>query len=451
MVMLNMMSIDYRSIVNWLMLCFLPSLILVVDVKAQKLNNVEIIPVGQAWASNSINTAIFRRNSLVTYKDTQYIAYYDIEMNVVLGKRNINALQWELKTTNYKGNTTDAHRTISIMVDGEGYLHLSWDHHNNLLNYCRSINPCSLEMGPKLSMTGNKEKRITYPEFYHLANGNLLFLYRDGGSGNGDLMLNQYDTKQKKWRTIQDGWVDGEGERNPYWQMFVAQNGTIYLSWVWRETPKVESNHDICFAKSEDGGLTWLKSNEEQYKLPITVKTAEYALKIPQNSQLINSTSITSDKNGNSYTANYWVNDGDSIPQYRLLYQENGIWKTQQISQRKTAFSLSGSGTKRIPISRPLLITKEKGKKVQLYMFFRDQERGNKISVAINSDIRKSKWKIKDLTDFSVGLWEPTFDSELWKNNEILNLFVENVEQGDGETLKELKSQKVSVLQWKIK
>jgi hypothetical protein len=39
----------------------------------------------------------------------------------------------------------------------------------------------------------------------------------------------------------------------------------------------------------------------------------------------------------------------------------------------------------------------------------------------------------------------------LWKNNEILNLFVENVEQGDGETLKELKSQKVSVLQWKIK
>ena len=84
-------------------------------------------------------------------------------------------------------------------------------------------------------------------------------------------------------------------------------------------------------------------------------------------------------------------------------------------------------------------------------MFFRDQERGNKISVAINSDIRKSKWKIKDLTDFSVGLWEPTFDSELWKNNEILNLFVENVEQGDGETLKELKGQKVSVLQWKIK
>ena len=55
------------------------------------------------------------------------------------------------------------------------------------------------------------------------------------------------------------------------------------------------------------------------------------------------------------------------------------------------------------------------------------------------------------ITKSPVGLWEPTYDTELWKNNKILNLFVQNVEQGDGETTVDLKGQKANVLQWKIK
>nr|WP_294895116.1 BNR repeat-containing protein [uncultured Pedobacter sp.] len=414
-------------------------------------NGAKIIPAGEAWAKNSVNTVIFRRNSLVTYKDTQYIAYYDESQNVVLGKRNIYAKNWELKVTPYQGDATDAHKSISIMVDGDGFLHISWGLHGGKLNYCKSTNPGSLALTPRISMTGLKEERVTYPEFYRLANGNILFLYRDGGSGNGSLMLDSYDIKTKKWTTIQDGWINGEGKRSPYWQMVIDNAGIIQISWVWRETGNVATNHDICYAKSSDGGITWKKSTGQTYDLPITAATAEYALKIPQKSELINSTSMAVDRDNNPYIVSYWKSKGDSIPQYRLIYKKNNIWETQQVSIRKAPFSLSGVGTKRIPISRPLLIVTEKKHKKEGYVFFRDEERGNKVSVAISKDIYKRKWKFKNLTTTSVGLWEPTYDTELWKERKILNLFVENVEQGDGETTKELTGQRASVLEWRAK
>jgi hypothetical protein len=411
----------------------------------------KIIPVGLAWANNSVNTVIFRRNSLVTFKNTQYIAYYDEQQNVVLGKRDINSKDWELKVTPYKGDATDAHKSISIMVDGDGFLHMSWGMHGGPFNYCKSLSAGSLDLGPKVPMTGFKEKSVTYPEFYRLVNGNLLFLYRDGGSGNGSLMLNSYNIQTKKWTNLQDGWINGENQRSPYWQMVIDNKGAIHISWVWRETGDVSTNNDMCYAMSEDGGITWKKSTGEMYKLPITAATAEYALKIPEKSDLINSTSIAVDEKDNPYIVSYWKTAGDSTPQYRLIYKTGNVWETQQISNRKTPFSLSGGGTKRIPISRPLLIVTEKNHKKHAYVFFRDEERGNKVSVAISKNLESKKWKYKDLTKSPVGLWEPTYDTELWKNNKILNLFVQNVEQGDGETTVDLKGQKANVLQWKIK
>jgi hypothetical protein len=33
--------------------------------------------------------------------------------------------------------------------------------------------------------------RVTYPEFHALPGGDLLFLYRDGGSGGGNLAMNR--------------------------------------------------------------------------------------------------------------------------------------------------------------------------------------------------------------------------------------------------------------------
>ena len=76
---------------------------------AQKLS-----PVGFGWSRNSVNTTVFRNNSLTTHGDTQYIAYYDAEGFLTLGKRPVGTDNWTVERTQYKGNCQDAHNVISI-------------------------------------------------------------------------------------------------------------------------------------------------------------------------------------------------------------------------------------------------------------------------------------------------------------------------------------------------
>ncbi|WP_245221820.1 BNR repeat-containing protein [Pedobacter kyungheensis] len=404
---------------------------------------------GNGWANNSVNTVIFRKNSLVSFKNIQYSAYYDNEQYVVLASRKAGSKKWEVQRTAYKGDAGDAHKSISIMVDGDGFLHLAWGQHNNNLNYARSVAAGSLMMGDKQPMVSAKENKVSYPEFYKLANGDLLFFYRDGGSGNGNLMINRYSLKTKKWTRVQDGMIDGEGQRNAYWQVAVDQAGTIHLSWVWRESPDVASNHDLAYAKSTDGGLTWLKSTNEKYTLPITASNAEYALRIPQKSELINQTSMFADAQGKVFIAAYWREADETIPQYHLVFKTENTWKVSALHFRKTPFSLSGGGTKKIPISRPQIIVWSKGKNYAAGLLFRDAERGNKASIALNNTLGTDKWTIKDLTDTSVGDWEPTYDTELWKSKGILSLFLQNVTQVDGEGKAAQAPTAIQVLDWK--
>jgi BNR repeat-containing family member len=415
---------------------------------AQKQLNVTLTEVDSGWASNSVNAVVFRKNSLVTYKDTQFIAFYDQQQFVVLGKRRSGEKKWQLKQTVYKGNATDAHNTISIMVDGDGYLHLSWDHHNNPLRYCKSREPGSLDMTTKIPMTGIAESSVSYPEFYKRPGGDLLFLYRDGGSGRGNLVINKYSVASKQWNQLHSNLIDGEGKRNAYWQTCTDTKGTIHLSWVWRESPDVASNHDMCYARSMDGGISWEKSTGEKYQLPVTASSAEYAFHIPQQSELINQTSMSADARGNPYIASYWRDAGSDIPQYHIIYKKGKQWQVQNPGFRKTAFSLGGMGTKRIPISRPQLLVWGSGKRLAAAIIFRDSERDNKISVAVSRNIDHDKWRLYDLTKTSVGSWEPSFDTELWKEKRRLSLFVQHVEQADAEGKADFPPQMVKVLEW---
>ena len=137
------------------------------------------ISAGMAWSANTVNTVVFRKNSLCSDGRLQYIAFYDKEGFVILGKRKINSRKWDFRITNLKANIFDSHNSISIMTDGEGYLHIAWNHHVNQLHYTRSKNPGSLDLLPEMPMTGLLESSVTYPEFFSLPNGDLLFLYRD--------------------------------------------------------------------------------------------------------------------------------------------------------------------------------------------------------------------------------------------------------------------------------
>lgn len=402
----------------------------------------QVSTVGDGYSKTSVNTTVFRANSLATHGNTQYVAYYDPEGYMVVGKRDLDSDVWTTRRTDYRGRVEDAHNVISIGVDGSGRLHASFDHHGDSLHYARAIEPGSLELGPLESMTGLDEAKVTYPEFYTLPDGDLLFVYRSGASGRGNMAMNRYNTATGTWSRVQDVLLDGEDARSAYWQMTVDAQGVLHLSWVWRETWLVETNHDLCYARSCDGGRTWQKSTGETYSLPITAANAEYACRIPQNSELINQTSMTADAESNPYIATYWRDADSAVPQYRVVWNKDGKWQQKQVSNRTEPFSLSGGGTKMIPIARPRVVSE--GDFTALV--FRDAERGSKVSVAYTTTGASGEWTTVDLTDYSVDAWEPSVDTGLWNSRRILDIFVQPTFQGDGERVVESASTPVRVL-----
>lgn len=431
--------IDMRMKVIWAAIAMLAMVNLLMDADAE----VRKVDVGEGFSGTSVNTAVFRTNSLVTDGDTQYIAYYDPDGYMTLGKRKHGSDKWDIHRTQYKGNIKDGHNIISMGVDGDGYVHVSFDHHGHPLRYAKGITPGSLELGDMMPMTGIDEGKVTYPEFYSLSNGDLLFVYRSGASGRGNMAINRYDAKTRKWERVQDSLVDGEEERSPYWQVYIDGNDVIHVSWVWRETWLVETNHDMCYAKSLDGGKTWLKSDGSQYTLPINAANAEYVWRIPQNSELINQTSMTADSDSHPYIVTYWGSEDSGVPQYRIIWNDGKEWKHRQITNRTQPFSLSGGGTKMIPIARPRVVADGE----YIGVVFRDKERGSLVSIAETKTGAEGEWTISDLTDFDVDAWEPSIDTQHWRDNKQLHIFVQPTHQGDGERAIDSSPTMVSVLE----
>ena len=399
------------------------------------------------WARSSVNTVVFRTNSVVTHGGMQFTAWYDDSARIVLARRRLGTDKWTARVTPYTNDVTDAHNAIVLAVDGDGILHVAWAEHARALHYARGVSAGSLELGPSVAMTGEHEAQVTYPQFHALKGGDLLFVYRDGRSGKGDVMLNRWDVRRHAWRALAHPLISGEGARNAYVNtLAVDARGGWHLSWCWRESPDVASNHDVLYARSTDEGRTWTTSKGVPYALPITASSAEVAWGVPQGHELINQTTMAVDRGGHPLIATYWRPDSLEVPQLQLVWHDGTRWRANQVGTRTLSFRLSGGGTKRIPISRPLVLA---GRDGAVHVIYRDEERGNGITVATSRDAWRAKWKVSSISAGDVGQWEPTYDPVAWASLHRLFLFFQRVGQGDGESLENVPPQPVSIVEWR--
>jgi hypothetical protein len=177
--------------------------------------------------------------------------------------------------------------------------------------------------------------------------------------------------------------------------------------------------------------------------LPITQDTAEYICRIPQNHDLINTTTTAVDLTGRPMLASYWRTGEDPSPQYRLAWHDGKQWQITQITHRQAPGRLQGNGSRRIALSRPKLAVDKAGR---IFMFFRDVERGSRVSVAVCDDPARREWRFLDLTDQSVDQWEPCYDDVLWQRDGVIHLFVQRV--GRPNAVEDMPPQIVYVLEW---
>jgi rhamnogalacturonyl hydrolase YesR len=395
-----------------------------------------VLPVaGDGFAGTSINMIAGLQHSLFTHLGTQYAAFYAADSTLVLARRPLGSDHWETRRTQYSGRVADAHNSPALVIDGTGTLHLAWDHHGNALNYARSVAPGSLELGPRTPMLDREESSVTYPAFVRLRDGDLLFFYRDGRSGRGNLVLNRYSAAASSWTRLHDKLIDGEGARSAYPSFHYEGSGRLHLAWVWRTSPDVATNHDLAYARSDDEGLTWLSASGSPIPVPFTAASADYALRIPPGSSLMNPPSVSTDHRGHPLIANYWSPAGSDIPQYHLVRHDGTAWSVQTVTRRTTPFTLAGAATKRPPLSRAVLVSERPWRaRSSAHLVFRDDERDGRAVLATCPDIEAPSpvWTLTDLTADSLGAWEPSHDPEQWRRMRQLHLLVQKVEQQDG-------------------
>ena len=456
---------------------------------------------GYAGAS-AINTVAFVRSSLKTVGSQQFVTWYGrhqfdaaapFNNTLWIGRRTLGSSQWEVfRHPTFTANAiTDGHDVISYGIDGDGYLHVSWGMHGDAFHYSRSTAPVTgtapIALGPDTTMTG-RENTVTYPQFLLLPDGDLLFLFREGSSGNGDTFLNRYDTATRTWDnvhrsgTTQLPFLKGTGwtpNYNAYPNLPVVDAGGVFtLTWCWRYEPYgndspanqdgYQTNNNIAFARSTDAGLTWNRFDGTPYVLPVSrngesgdpATAAEHIVAIPEGYSLINQASMCLDQAGHPVVATWWAPEtgsGNYRRQYRVVFRNghgtpataDDTWDTRTVSDRT-----SNPTTTKYPeaavrdLGRPVVVTDDQDR---ILVAYRDDEGSNGLTIVHSlpkaDDPGRLVWVQFDLTTDNLGNYEPIIDNELWGRDRQLH-FLYQASAGEGYTPPANTADRFSILEW---
>jgi hypothetical protein len=250
---------------------------IIIDESSNSESIIQTIKIDSVWAGHPVGFCLY------SHGNRQYIAYYNANRNIVVGQRNLNESKFQLHilpatTRETAGGTStvlgwDSHNFLTLGIDKEGFIHLSGNVHVNPLTYFRSTKPNDITtLKQVFEMVGTEEKRTTYPHFLLTREGELLYHYRDGGSGNGNEIYNTYNCETNSWKRLLDTpLTNGQGLMNAYQtQPTIMNDGNYHMYWVWRDTPDCSTNHDLSYMKSPDL-KNWFDAFGEPIQLPATL------------------------------------------------------------------------------------------------------------------------------------------------------------------------------------
>lgn len=284
--------------------------------------------------------------SLLTTKDIQYVAYFDAQRHMTVASRSLDSNTWQYQILPSKVGW-DSHNYITMAVDDDGYLHVSGNMHADPLIYFRMEKPKDISSLKKFPMTGENEKRCTYPKFIRDHLNRLIFHYRDGGSGNGKEIYNIYDSQSKTWtRLLDKPLADGQGKMNAYMRGPTrGSDGWFHLVWLWRDAPDCATNHHLSYAKSKDL-IHWESAFQEKVELPITLDEKKlWVDPSPSGGGMINGgQQLTFDKDDRPIIT-YHKSDTNGNMQVYASRPENGQWVIRPLTDWSKPVKFSGNGS----------------------------------------------------------------------------------------------------------
>ncbi|MBI2595545.1 BNR-4 repeat-containing protein [Candidatus Daviesbacteria bacterium] len=259
----------------------------------------------------------------------------------------------------------DPHFFCSLGVDKDGYIHIAYDMQNVPLKYKKSDNPNDINSFSPSSMTGTAEDRVTYPSFHKSPNGDLYFLYRNGGSGTGDLYIKRYDSLNKVWENFATPLILGSSStpaKSPYWGNIVwDKNGDMHIAWTFRDS-QMQQNSNLYYAKYNQSLKRWEKSDGSVYTLPITPQTAEAVVVLDYSQNLAESNGIYIDSFNHPHIA-YIKNAASGKTEVFYTSFNGSSWVNKQVT------NLNPDRAFYTGLNAPQLVVDDKNK---VYIFYTD-------------------------------------------------------------------------------
>ncbi|UZX04333.1 hypothetical protein F8G81_18225 [Arthrobacter sp. CDRTa11] len=370
-----------------------------------RMNNPAIEPISfdqfpvAASGLEQFNTATIAQDVITSAPNGDiYAVYWDSAREPRIAVKNVDLGTWTTSSLAVAADNAlaypvviDSHNNIVIAVDGDGYIHISGNHHGQALRYIRSINPFDITAWERGDMVGADEDKVTYPQFIRKPNGDLLFFYRNGVSGNGDTYVNTYSRASRSWsRTVQlfKGTAPVSPDQCAYINR-VAQHsdGVLHVFFMWRESTEL-TNTDLSYIRSADGGKTWTTVTGTPLALPIVPTNTLPRILAGNPGGLINQSGATVDSNGIPHTF-FWMNGGAS-KRLNHFYWSGTKWEQVTVAE-------SGAG-----ISRATGYSTSDGKTYAVFKRL-GQPTALRVYPTVGNEVC--------LYGFRQASWEPTYDS----------------------------------------
>lgn len=411
------------------------------------------IPVAaKAWRWN---WSSWDQEKIASFGDYQYTVYWNAEGVFVLARRNLrdNRVQ-KVTLPDFKLSADDGHRNTCLGISpADGRLHLSWDHHNNPLNYAKSragfltdpperLSAEVIEPRQAVSADPALTSRTTYPRFFNDPNGTLYLFYRQGGSGNGDNYLFRYDADKADWHLVgrlftsrgtYAPWNESTSRNAYFHDLLFDAGGQLHATWVYREKSATwASNHDLHYATSNDGARTW--HNNARAKIadvaegdPVELADPGIVVRqIPVFSWMMNAGCMALDSKGRPHVITYKLPDTrepkklqhNPPPEIHRHLQfvhywrdDNGAWRGGEPIE-----PYGGSGN----VARGDIVF---GPHDTLYFFCRNRKQGGLACLEAAAPDGWKQWRSYALTPSGVKSTDATKHDRLrWRRDGVLSL-----------------------------
>jgi hypothetical protein len=300
----------------------------------------EVIDIAPAWSGHPVGF------ELKTFGGYQYIGFYDAERRMTIGQRRLHDSEFRLVRLHEQVGW-DSHNFVTFTKDDDGYLHVTGNMHGVPLIYFRSEQPNDIGSFRRIrSMVGRDESRVTYPRFFRGPAGELIFTYRQGGSGDGEQIYNVYNHTDQSWsRLLDQPLLSGEGKMNAYPRGPIAgPDGYFHLVWIWRDTPDAETSHTVSYARSRDL-VQWENFRGEHLPLPITIGSGAVVDPVPPKGGAINNNVFVGFDMQDRVVVSYIKFDENGHTQIYNARAVDGEWEIRQATQWGYRWFFEGRGS----------------------------------------------------------------------------------------------------------